>query len=237
MKLKNLSVKKFVLRAAVVVLLAALLPACSFGNIPTLEPTVDQQKTLEVVQTGVALTVEVELTRLAPPKEEEAPPTSAPVVITATQGPTATETVTPTPVPSFTPVTPSPTNTLVPPTATFLPTWTATQISGCSITEQGVDFGDDFPKKADFDGKWVVKNISASTWYASEVDIKYISGTKFQVYVDALDLKADVPVNGSYTVIVDMRAPDAAGRYSATWAFVKGSTTLCVLPITIDVKN
>ncbi len=60
---------------------------------------------------------------------------------------------------------------------------------------------------------------------------------KFQVNVDALDLQSDVPVNGTYTVVVDMRAPGTAGRYSATWAFVSGSKTLCILPITIDVKN
>jgi len=236
MKLKRIRANSFTTRALVILILAALLPACSLGGLASQSPTADLQKTNAVAQTQVALTVAAELTRLAPQGGQNSP-TATLVVNTATQAPTATATVTLTPIPSFTPITPSPTNTIAPPTATFVPTWTATTFSGCSITEQGVAFGDDFPKNADFDGKWVVKNTSTETWYASEVDIKYISGQKFQVNVDALDLQSDVPVNGTYTVVVDMRAPGTAGRYSATWAFVSGSKTLCILPITIDVKN
>ena len=232
---KSPSLTKTVYRIVVIFILAALLPGCSFGNLPTISPTIDTRPTFEAIKTQAALTVVAELTRSAP-QGKPSEPTATLVMVTATEAPTPTETTAPTAIPTFTPVPPTPTNTRVPPTLAPAATWTPVSVN-CKITEQSVSFGDDFPKNADFDGKWVVKNTGTTTWSSSAVDIKYISGTKFQTHVDILDLGADVAVDGSYTVVIDMRAPDKAGRYSSTWAFVQGGTTLCILPMTIDVKN
>lgn len=234
MKGKTNSLPQTVYRIAVIVVLAVLLPSCSFGNMPTLAPTVDTRPTFEAIQTESAKTVVAELTRSAP-QEQPAQPTPTQVVITATQAP-PTETAVPITIPTFTQIPPTPTSTRIP--ATLPPAATATPInSGCTITNQSPSFGDDFPKEADFDGKWVVKNTSSSTWSSTAVDIKYIGGTKFQTKVDMVDLSSDVAVDGSYTVVIDMKTPKTAGRYSTTWAFVQGGTTLCTLGITLDVTN
>jgi len=218
-------------RLAAMILLFSLLAGCSFGRMPTAVPEVDTAPTFQAVQTEAALTVVAELTRTAP--------SATPEVI---QPEAATET--PLPEPSATttatlvvlPPTPTATNTLVP--ATLAPTLTSTPVNtGCTIVEQSPAFGADFSRNGDFDGNWKVKNIGVNTWSASAVDIKYIAGTKFQTKVDALDLPVDVAVNDTYTVIIDMRAPDATGRYSTTWAVVQGSATLCTLNLTIDVLN
>jgi hypothetical protein len=237
MKQKTQPTKITATRIAVIFLLAALLPGCSFGSMPSNAPTVDTRPTFEAVQTEAAKTVVAELTRLAP-QVEPVEPTAVVIVVTATEGPTATEAIQPTAIPSFTPVTPTltSTNTRIP--ATLAPVATKTPVnSSCSITSQSVDFGDDFPKNADFDGKWVVKNTGTTTWSASDVDIKYLTGQKFQTKVDAIDLGSDVEKNESYTVVIDMKTPDSIGRYSTTWGFVEGGKVLCYLSITLDVTK
>ncbi len=55
--------------------------------------------------------------------------------------------------------------------------------------------------------------------------------------MDALDLKNDVDEDESYTVIIDMTAPNNVGRYSATWGFVQGGAILCAVNVTIDVRK
>lgn len=139
-------------------------------------------------------------------------------------------------MPSFTPAPPTltPTNTLIPWTNT--PRATATYAYNCTINEQGPAYGDDFPKNAPFDGSWTVTNTGSKVWEAGQVDFKYISGTKFQDNVSALDLANDVGKDKSYTVVIDMTAPAANGRYSTTWGFVEGGNILCLVGLTIDVK-
>jgi hypothetical protein len=235
MKSKLFSMPKTVYRLAVFFVLAALLPGCSFGNLPTpAAATVDPRPTFEAIQTQSAQTVVAELTRNAP-QVQPAQPTATQVVITATQV-LPTDTAVPTVIPSFTAVPPTPTFTRVPPTLPPAATNTPVNV-GCKITDQSPAFGDDFPKEADFDGRWVVKNTSTSAWASSAVDVKYISGTKFQTKVDIFDLKSDVAVDGSITIVVDMLTPKTNGRYSTTWALVQGGTTLCTLGITLDVNK
>lgn len=236
MKQKTQTMKFTVARIAVILVLAALLPGCSFGSMPSV-PTLDTRPTFEAVQTEAAKTVVAELTRLAP-QVEPVEPTPVIIVVTATEGATATQAVPPTAIPTFTPVVPTQTSTNTRVPATLAPVATNTPVNAnCSITSQSVSFGDDFPKNADFDGKWVVKNTGSTTWAASDVDIKYLNGTKFQTKVDAIDLGSDVEKNESYTVVIDMKTPDALGRYQTTWGFVEGGKVLCYLSITLDVTK
>jgi len=219
--------KQLFQKTLVVVAIAAILAGCSTTTptpAPTAMPTVDQQPTLNVLSTRAAQTVVADLTQNAP--------TATPVTPTATDEPTAT---------------PAPTNTPMPPTAlptaTYIP-WTATPLytntpvnNACSITSVEPLSTTTLAKKADFDGKWVVKNIGAQTWDTDSVDIVYVSGTKLQKLYDSEDLKTAVPYNSSLTVIVDMTAPDTAGTYSTTWAIVRGSVTICTLNLTVKVGD
>lgn len=227
MKIKPRALLNVFYQTALVLLVAVLLTGCG-GVTATLEPTIDTQPTLQMVQTEAAQTVIADLTQKAP--------SSTPVVITDTPAPTDTPVPTNTPenTATFTEIPPSPTSTRIPATSTPAPTATLANLN-CTIEEQGVGFGDDFPPNADFDGRWKIKNTGTDTWTTSAVDVKYLSGTKFQTKVDIFDLPSDVAPGGSITIFVDMRAPDTIGRYTTSWGLVQGSTTICVMSITLDV--
>lgn len=219
-------------KIAAVVLVAVMLAGCG-GAQPSLEPTVDAQPTYSAIQTQAVQTALAEMTLNAPTATPELPTATAlPPTEAVTEAPTAT----PEPVVVITTVMPTvlPTNTRVP--ATLAPAATATPSSyNCSVTDSSPDFGWDIRPGGDFDGRWTVKNTGTDAWKASEVDIKFVSGTKFHTNVEAMDLGADVAKDGSYSIVVDMLAPNETGRFSTTWAVVRGSQTLCVLPLTIDV--
>jgi len=229
-----MSSKSMGLKLLLVIMITAILAGCGTVNptvAPTTEATSDQQATLDSLRTQVAQTVIANPTLV--------PPTETPVLETNTPTITSTPTSTITPLPTSTPLPPTaiPTKTPVPWTAT--PVYTATLTTyNCAITEVSPKSTDTVKKGTDFDGKWVVKNTGTETWNHTEIDIKYISGTKFQVAgEDAFDMTADVAHNGTYTVIVDMVAPTTAGTYTATWGFVMGTTRVCTMPLTVVVVN
>ena len=209
--------------------LIAVLAACSGApaqSTQTTGPTVDVQPTLDQIGTQAAQTIIAGMTLNAP--------TATPVVPTDTPMPTETAT----PVMTNTPV--PPTNT---PTATWIP-WTSTPAYSptppgyaCSVTSTSPASGASLKVNSEFDGKWVVKNTGTKAWEKSAVDIKYVSGTKFQTKGDLFDLGADVASKDSYTIIVDMLTPKTAGSYKASWAVVQDSLTLCTLSLNINVVN
>ncbi len=219
--------KNTIFRLSTILIIIALV-GCGLPTRATTAPapTADLKPTFDAVAAEAVQTVVAQMTQNAP--------TAAPA--TNTPEPTYTAAPTETPLPSFTPAPPTltPTNTLIPWTNT--PAATSTPAYQCKIDEQGPGFGDDFLVNAPFDGRWKVTNTSSTTWKANETDFKYLSGTKFQDNVDALDLTADVAKDGSYTVIIDMTAPTTPGRYSATWGFVQGGSVVCLVGLTIDVK-
>jgi uncharacterized protein YceK len=229
-----MSSKSLGLKLILVIIITAILAGCGTAATtvaPTSETTSDQQATLDSLRTQVAQTVIANPTLV--------PPTDTPVLQTNTPTITSTPTSTITPLPTSTPLPPTltPTRTLIPWTLT--PVYTATLTTfNCSITSVSPKSTDTIKKGSDFDGKWVVKNTGTETWIHSEVDIKYISGTKFQVAgEDIFDMKSDVAHDGSYTQIVDMVAPSTAGTYTATWGFVMGSTRVCTMPLTVVVVD
>ena len=97
--------------------------------------------------------------------------------------------------------------------------------------------GTKMPKGYDFDGKFTLTNTGSEKWTASDIDFKYVSGTKFQKYSDAVDLGSDVEKGKSYTFTLDFTAPDTGGNYSATWALVRGSSTLCTVQFYYTINN
>jgi hypothetical protein len=191
----------------------------------TAEPTTDQQATIQAVKTQAAQTVIAGLTQNAPTKTP-IPPTA-----------TSTPTLSPTPTFTKTPKTPTTTPTLTPIPWTTTPSLTATLTTyNCTITSVSPAATDTLKTGVDFDGKWVVKNTGTQPWIHTDVDIKYLSGTKFQVAgEDLLDTKSDVPSGASYTVIVDMVAPANAGTYYASWALVRSSQVICNMYLTLVV--
>jgi hypothetical protein len=195
--------------------LAAILMGCTATTTATSQaPTVDFEKTIEVVKTQSAGTAVANIT---------------PVVcaLTSTPLPTATNTLTPTTAPTATV-----THTLMP--------WftkTPTQPSGgCTVTESSPVASDVFAPNTSFDGKWVIKNTGDHKWLTNETDIRYASGTKMQAKVDVVDMKNDVAEGDSYTVIIDMKSPAAAGTYTTTWVVYTGGQIICSMPLRIVVQ-
>ena len=218
----------------VAIVITTMLASCNIAGPtqgPTAASTSDQQATLDLIRTQVAQTIVANPTEI-PPTDTPALPTNTPTI-------TYTPTNTVTPLPTNTPLPPTalPTKTLVPWTST--PVYTATSTAyNCTITEVSPNATTTVKKGVDFDGRWVVKNTGTETWLKGDIDIKYISGIKFQIAgEDILDLKSDVAHDASYTVIVDMVAPTTVGSYVATWALVRSNTTVCTLPLTVIVVN
>jgi hypothetical protein len=242
-----MNAKSLTLKIMAVLLTAAILAGCSLGsatlpatitvptNAPTDQintepttsaPTVDLQPTLDAVKTQAAETVVAEMTLNAPPATPIPPTDTATAIITQ-----------------------APTKTPVPPTATFIP-WTATPLYtatpkytstpqgyACSVISTSPKSTDTIKVNVDFDGNWVVKNTGTITWDQAATDLKYISGTKFQTKADVFDFKSSVAADAQYTAVVDMKAPSSAGTYTATWAVVQNSLTLCTLNLSITVTN
>jgi hypothetical protein len=163
--------------------------------------------------------------------------------------PSATNTFTPlpptnTPIPSPTPITPTPTFTNIPPTetpppptATTTPTVTPTRSDfNCQLVSSSPALNQVYPPGGDFDGRWTFKNTGSEVWDRDKVDFLFISGTRFQENVDKLDLTTNVNKGDSMDFIIDMLAPRSAGTYSATWGLKKDDVVFCSAVIQIIVR-
>jgi hypothetical protein len=193
--------------------LAAIMMGCT-TPAPSQAPTVDFEKTIEVVKTQAAGTAVANIT---------------PVIcaLTSTPLPTATNTLTPTTAPTATI------------TNTLMPWWTKTPTQpsgGCTVTETYPAASEIFTPNTSFDGKWVIKNTGDNKWLTNETDIRFASGTKMQTSSDVVDMKTDVAEGDTYTVIVDMQTPAAAGTYTTTWVVYTGGQIICSMPLRIVVQ-
>lgn len=204
-------------------ILALTLAGCSPAPtpLPTAVPTIDPQPTFNAIITQAVQTMAAELTLNAP--------TATPVIPTDTPAPTETPAPTNTPAPTETP------------TRVFIP-WTATPTAtqaayACTVTGVSPTTSDTIKVDQDFDAKWSLKNTGTQTWYAGNTDIAYIDGTKFQTSGDLKDLSSDVAPNGTYTVVIDMKAPSSDGTYSATWGIFLEDGSVCTLNLKINVTQ
>jgi hypothetical protein len=209
-----------------VLIAVVIMAGCNLGpavSSPTAAATEDLRPTFNEIGTQAAQTIVAGLTLNAP--------TITPTVPTSTPLPTETATATSTRMPP----TRTPTRTPIPWTAT--PAYTATPLGyACSITSSSPAANTSYTSGQDFDGVWEVKNTGTVTWSQHAVDIKYLSGTKFQAYADLFDLSSDVASGASYKIIIDMFAPKDPGTYQATWGVVQSDLTICTLTVSITVK-
>lgn len=199
-------------RLVTILAVALILVGCSTPTIVA-QPTQDIPAIrTEAVKTVVAkLTIEAALQPTA-----TLPPTTEPIVITATSEPSAT----PEPV-------------IVIPTATFTATVrpatggggvvypTATRRSGPDLAQmisQDPKDGTNFSAGAEFDGTWTFKNVGTSTW-TTGYEYRFAGGTnlaKAKIYT----LKRSVAPGDTITLATDMVAPAQGGRYTSYWELV-----------------
>lgn len=156
----------------------------------------------------------------------------------------ATSTFTPTP--TLEPIatatqTSTPTETAIPPTATktYIPTTQKPSVTftpflyGCKIVSSSPSSGTKININTDFDAVWTIQNIGSRDWEAGYVDLRFSSGEKMQTVGDVFDMPALLK-GGELKIIVDMKAPAAAGKHTASWVLMMEGITMCTLPITIE---
>lgn len=218
----------FRVKFSILLIFVFLLTGCASLTGQTPVPTIDVEQTLNAARTQAAMTVAAEIASQA---------TATPLPPTPTIAPTATELPSPTPFPTFTPLPPQPTatNTLIPFTPTITNTSTPTDYN-CNITFVSPAPNTSYDKNADFDAKWTLKNTGTQDWNASDIDVKYVSGEKMHKYNDVYDLAKNVGDGESIDIIVDMKAPNSAGTFRATWGLFFGTRSICQMSVTIVVK-
>jgi len=123
-------------------------------------------------------------------------------------------------------VTPTPSETSA--GSVFIPVDTATpykyfcEISVDKPLDGGlVDYG------SNFDGQWVIRNGGTDTWDRTQVEARYITGTKLQTKDDFVMLSRNVEPGSSIRLSLDMTAPSDVGTYYATWGLMTGDTVIC----------
>jgi hypothetical protein len=201
---------------------SALAPAApTAAASPTAVPSVDPliiASTVSAARTESVATAYAQLTE----------------AVTAT--PLPSDTVQATETPTFTPVPPTPTAS-----RTLAPFWTATVLATqgafqCSITSQSPKSGESLTAGSDFDLAVTLKNTGTEKWSTDNIDFRYLSGTKFQKKVNAIDLPSNVDTGDSIDLVVDMVAGTDTGTHEASWGLVNGSTTFCTVNISVKVK-
>ncbi len=217
--------QKTIFILSIILTFSLLLSGCNlFGPAPTptpdplvLQATVDAainqtMQAIAAVQTSTAAALPTSTFTVAP--TQEPPPT-------ATLQPTI-QVVIPTATNTFVPVVPTKTKTPTP------------ALYACKLLGTSPAAGTKVNLNGDFDGAWKVQNIGAHAWELGYLDLKYVSGTKMQTVADIFDVSTAVPVGGELNLIVDMKAPATAGKYTASWALVLEGITLCTLPVDIE---
>ena len=229
MKNTTQRIRHLFMSGSVMIVIAMLFTACN-----QFVPTPDPQTLRATVDASVAQTLQA---------------VSDDLTSTALALPTSTFTLAPTlePTATFTPeatatLAPSPTNTWVPFTAvpnTPVPSATATPGAyTCKLISISPVDGTKIKTNWDFDGVWVVKNIGTKRWEVGSLDLKYVSGTKFQTKGDIFDVSKEVAPGAEFTLIVDMKTPSTAGKYTASWILtMNGTDAFCSLPLNIEVVN
>lgn len=143
-----------------------------------------------------------------------------------------------TPLPTFTSFV-LPTSTI-----TLTPTRTPTETPEASPTSELYQCqvlyyfpnGASFPPGGDFDGKWTLRNTGKEQW-SDQFDWVFISGDRFQVSSDSIDLTQYINPGNEVDFIVDMLAPRQPGSYSAKWALrTNNNLYFCETEINLTVK-
>lgn len=226
--MKNTVLNLFTILALLVIMVICIVFASIFVNpqigfnpfppkelpeilvLPTATATLRQLPTLDEPTKEVVFTMTQEMTLR---------PSSTPL-------PTFTSFVLPTAT-----ITPSPTNTV-----TLTPEASPTsELYQCSVTYSYPN-GASFPPGGDFDGNWTLRNTGKEQW-SDRFDWVFISGDRFQVGSDTIDLTQYINPGNETGFVVDMVAPKQPGTYSAKWALrTSNNVYFCETEIRLTVK-
>lgn len=215
--------RRLAMMSTIMIVAVLLLSACSLFTPAAATPDpLAQKETVDAAVAQALKTFSADLTSTA-----AALPTSTfTLAPTKTATPAATATLTSTPTKTRVPTTPKPTNTASP------------VAYGCKLISTSPADGTKINVNTDYDAKWVVKNIGTQSWEVGNLDLKYVSGTKMQTIEDVFDINTAVAAGAELTLIVDMKTPSTAGKYTASWILtMDGTTAFCALPLSIEAVN
>jgi hypothetical protein len=105
----------------------------------------------------------------------------------------------------------------------------------CVLTNQLPPNGSNFNPGAAFYATWTIENMGWYSLVASDVDYRYLNGTRLQQKNDAYDLPQTLMRSSSISLVVPMQAPTAPGSYAATWAIVSAKKVICSWTIQVNV--
>ncbi len=160
---------------------------------------------------------------------QPAPLTEARSSSTPIPSPTTYKLITDTPLPTF---------TETPTEVVLLPSFTPSALAYfCILSISRQLDGGNVDYNSGFDGSWTIMNGGTETWDSNEVEVRYLTGTRFQTGADSLKLKDDVPTGSSLDVTVDMKAPADVGTFYSTWGLVQGERVICRWTIAIHVPT
>lgn len=194
------------------------------GTAPTADPAA-QEATINAAVTLAMQTVQANFTSTAAalPAITNTPENTPEPTATTTLEPTATA-IPPTATMTPWPTKPKPTNTATPTPAAYT----------CKLLSTSPTAGTKITFNGDFDAVWKVQNTGTKAWEVGYLDLKYVSGQKMQTGADIYDINTFVDKGKELTLIVDMKAPGTAGKYTASWVLMMEGITLCTLPVDIE---
>jgi len=213
----NQTTKRILFTAlAMMILVAACAPA------PTQDPALIEEQINQAVELTVAA------------QNAQATEQQALIVPSNTPLPTQTEAVPPTPtlvLPTATPfvIVPS-TNTVAPSVGGGGGVPAVKPDYACGVSNSKPADNTVFKPGKTFDIKWTITNTGTKTIRAG-ADVKYFSGTQMTT-VTFVELP-ELDPGESFTVIIDAKAPNKAGKYVMTWT-VEGQLCFPYTAITVE---
>ncbi len=196
--------KRFALILSVSLLVGLSLAAC----LPGMQPAATMSP--ELLGTLSAQTVTARLTEIA----------QQTAVVLPTQAPATAS-------PTVEVITPTSTNTSIPPTETPIPA-TATPSLPCNaaqfVKDVNVPDGSVFKPSQTFTKTWRIKNVGSCTWSAAYA-IVFVSGNAMSG-PSSTGLNATVRPGEMIDVSVNLTAPSSTGDYTGNWALRTTSGTI-----------
>jgi hypothetical protein len=140
----------------------------------------------------------------------------------------------------------TPTETLVPATATLAPTVvvtpSATTTTGpvvvggdnSDFAGETVPDGTTFQPGQTFQKSWTLKNVGTTTWRGTYA-LDFVSGDQMGAQSSVL-LPGDVAPGQTAEIKVDMKAPSESGSYKGNWRLSNAQGTLFGITVWVDIK-
>ena len=147
------------------------------------------------------------------------PAGTANALLTFSITPTFHTTKTPSPTPTYWPITKTPVD------------WACTVISSDPNGYKA------FHKGEDFDGHFTVLNSGGKEWNIDKMRYRFVSGTAIHKHYSVDAIPRGIQLNHTLDITIDMTAPTTPGRYFSVWSFEHSEESLCLITFSLTVLD